>query len=155
MPAAKTKTASQIYAVLGSDDVAVKSTARELAGQLTPAEGGDFGCDVIDGAVQYVSDAVDRIHATIEALLTFPFFGGEKLVWLKSATFLADTVTGRSETVTKALDKLLAILQDGLPEGIVFLLRIEIMVGLTENLGSGDVGYFLPTAVDGQEAEFR
>lgn len=124
MPAAKSKaaTAVQIHAILGTDDVEVKRAARDLATQLTPAEGGDFGCDIIDGAVQYVDDAASRIHATIEALLTFPFFGGEKLVWLKSATFLADDATGRSATVIEALEKLTETLQSGVPVSTRFLL---------------------------------
>ncbi len=120
--AAKSKSAGQVHAVVGSDEAEVKRVARELADKLTPAEGGDFGCDIIDGAVQYADDAAGKIHATIEALLTFPFFGGEKLVWLKSATFLADDPAGRSDTVLAALEKLTATLESGLPESTRFLL---------------------------------
>lgn len=94
--------------------------ARELAVQLSP--GGDFGADTIDGNASNSEEAADRIHSTIEALLTFPFFGGEKLVWLKNATFLGDDVTSRSETVTTALEKLVETLEAGLPDGTVFLL---------------------------------
>ena len=124
MPAAKSKaaTAAQVHAVLGSDDAEVKRAARDLAVQLTPAAGGDFGCDIIDGAVQLADDAATRIHSAIEALLTFPFFGGEKLVWLKSATFLADDQLGRSQAVLEALEKLAATLQGGVPESTRFLL---------------------------------
>lgn len=96
--------------------------AREVADHMTPAGGGDFACDVIDGAVQYADEAAERIHATIEALLTFPFFGGEKLVWLKSATFLADDPMGRSQAVIDALEKLTTTLESGLPESTCFLL---------------------------------
>ena len=85
--AAKTKTAAQVHAVVGSDESEVKRAARACAELMMPAGGGDFACETIDGAVQYVDDAISRIHSTIEALLTFPFFGGEKLVWLKSASF--------------------------------------------------------------------
>lgn len=120
MPAAKTKT--QIHAVVGSDEGKVKRAATDLAARLMPAEGGDFACDVIDGAVQLSDDAAARIHATVEALLTFPFFGGEKLVWLKSATFLADDVLGRSQAVIEALEKLAETLNAGVPESTRFLL---------------------------------
>jgi DNA polymerase-3 subunit delta len=124
MPAAKSKTAtaSQVHAVLGSDEAEVKRAARDLATDLTPGEGGDFGCDTIDGTVQYADDAAARIHSTIEALLTFPFFGGEKLVWLKSANFLADDQLGKSQTVLDALEKLVATLQGGIPGSTRFLL---------------------------------
>ncbi len=124
MPAAKSKVAavSQVYAIVGSDEAEVKRAARDLAVELTPAAGGDFGCDTIDGVAPNADEASTRIHSTIEALLTFPFFGGEKLVWLKSATFLADDPTGRSQTVLDALEKLAATLQGGLPGSTRFLI---------------------------------
>ncbi len=120
--AAKTKNAAQFCAVVGSDESEVKRAARDHAARMTPAGGGDFACDIIDGAVQYADDAASRIHATVEALLTFPFFGGEKLVWLKSANFLGDDPMGRSATVLEALEKLTATLETGLPESTRFLL---------------------------------
>ncbi len=122
MRAAKTQTLAQMCAVVGSDESEVKRVARERADAMTPADGGDFGCDTIDGVADYADAAAGRIHETIEALLTFPFFGGEKLVWLKSATFLADDPTGRSQTVTDALEKLAETLNAGLPESVRFLL---------------------------------
>ncbi len=110
-----------IQAVVGSDTVRVPAEARELAAKLTPADGGDFALDTIDGAAETVDEAVQRIHETVDALNTLPFFGG-KLVWLKNATCLADSVVGRSERVTEALDKLATTLQSGLPQGVKFLL---------------------------------
>ncbi len=121
MAAAKAKAQTQIHAILGSDDGEVKRAARDLAVRLTPAGGGDFACDTIDGAVQYADEAAARIHATVEALLTFPFFGGEKLVWLKSAAFLADDVLGRSQAVIEALEKLAETL-GSVPESTRFLI---------------------------------
>jgi DNA polymerase III subunit delta len=117
---AATKSKTQIQAVVGSDEVTVKQAAKALAAQLSP--GGDFGADIIDGVADHAASAAERIHATIEALLTFPFFGGEKLVWLKNANFLDDSQTGRAAAVIEALEKLTEILQGGLPEGTVFLL---------------------------------
>lgn len=122
MCAAKLATKVQIHAVLGSDDAEVKRVAKEMSEALTPPGGGDFACDLIDGAAAHAEDAATRIRQTIDALLTFPFFGGEKLVWLKNANFLADNVLGRSAAVLEALEALLATLEKGLPEGIRFLL---------------------------------
>jgi DNA polymerase-3 subunit delta len=118
MPAAKTATSA--YAIVGSDDGGVMAAAKELAEKLSP--GGDFGTEIIDGSANNSQEAADRIESTIEALLTFPFFGGGKLVWLKSATFLADDPTGRSEPVLAALEKLTSALESGLPDGTIFLL---------------------------------
>jgi DNA polymerase-3 subunit delta len=74
------------------------------------------------GVADNSDGAATRLHVTIEALLTFPFFGGEKLVWLKNANFLGDTQTGRAAAVVEALEKLSDVLKAGLPDGITFLL---------------------------------
>jgi DNA polymerase-3 subunit delta len=120
MAAAKSKATATIHAVVGSDEGGVKAAARELAAKLAP--GGEFGTEIIDGEGCPAELAAERIDLTIQALLTFPFFGGGKLVWLKNVTFLADDPTGRSETVLAALERLVATLESGLPEGTVFLL---------------------------------
>src|SRR3984957_3098320 len=122
MPPTKSKAASaQIYSVVGADKSEVKRVAKEHAARMMPAEGGDFASDVIDGVADNADQAATRIHQTIEALLTFPFFGGEKLVWLKNANFLADTPMGRAAAVTEALEKLAETLGGGLPESTRFL----------------------------------
>jgi DNA polymerase III subunit delta len=104
--AARSAKAVNIHVVAGSDEAEVKRAALDLAARLTPADAGDFGNDVIDGCAENVEQAATRIHQTIEALMTLPFFGGEKLVWLKSANFLADSITGRSATVLETLAKI-------------------------------------------------
>jgi DNA polymerase-3 subunit delta len=125
MPAAAkpiAKQLAQIHAVLGSDESEVKRAARDLATQLVPAEGGEFAQEIIDGTVGTTDEAVQRIHQTIEALLTFPFFGGEKLVWLKNASFLADSPAGKAAGTLEALEKLAETLAGGFPESTRFLL---------------------------------
>ena len=122
MPVAKAKASAQICAVVGSDESEIKRVARDLATRMAPADAGDFASDVIDGVADNADQAAQRIHQTVEALLTFPFFGGEKLVWLKNANFLADTPMGRAAAVTEALEKLAETLSSGLPESTKFLL---------------------------------
>ena len=127
MAAAKSKASAQICAIVGSDESEVKRVAKEFAVRMAPTEGGDFASDVIDGMADNADQAATRIHQTIEALLTFPFFGGEKLVWLKNANFLADTPMGRAAAVAEALEKLAETLGGGLPESTRFLLSaIEV-----------------------------
>jgi len=121
-PSNKSANNSAIHAVAGSDEAEVKRAAQSLADELSGPDAGEFGRDVIDGVAENVDQAVTRIHQTIEALLTLPFFGGDKLVWLKNANFMADSVTGRSESVLEALSKLGEVLTQGLPEGVKFLL---------------------------------
>lgn len=119
MPAKpKTSVSSNIWAFVGSDDLKVKEAAQELTRSLLPPDAGDFGMEVIDGAADNVEHAVKLIWRTIEDIQTVPFFGGDKIVWLKGATFLADNVTGRSENTLKALEELGKLLLEGIPPDI-------------------------------------
>jgi len=65
--------------------------------------------------------AANAIRSTIAALQTLPFFGGGKLVWLKSANFLSDDVRGKSANVLEPLEELAAILIGGLPDNVTLL----------------------------------
>jgi DNA polymerase-3 subunit delta len=119
MSAKKTKAA--VYFVSGSDEAAVRKAASKLAAGLAP--GADaFGLETIDGAVENVDTAVAKIMDARQAVLTLPFLGGSKLVWLKNASFLSDTVVGRSESVQSALEALCETLGAGLPDGVTFLM---------------------------------
>jgi DNA polymerase-3 subunit delta len=113
---------TRVFTVIGSDEGEAKRRARELAVRLTPKEGGDFGVDTIDGAADNAEQAIQRIRQATEAIQTLPFFGSEKLVWLKNVNFLADTVTGHSAGVQAALDEFEEFLERGLPSGVSFLL---------------------------------
>lgn len=120
---AKSVTAgSKIHAVVGSDESEVKRVAAELAAELTPPDAGEFGVEVIDGCADNVEQAVAKIRLTVEALQTLSFFGSGKLVWLKNANCLADSVIGRSAAVQSALEALADILEAGLGADVTFLI---------------------------------
>ena len=120
---AKAKSATtKIHAVVGSDEAEVKRVAADLAAKLTPPEAGDFGLEIIDGCADNSEQAAARIRSAIEALQTLPFFGGAKLVWLKSANFLSDTVIGRSASVQSALEELADVITTDPQQNITFLL---------------------------------
>lgn len=124
MPKAKAKAAAStanIHAVVGSDESEVKRVAAELAQKLTPPDAGDFGLEIIDGCADNADQAASRIRSAIEALQTLPFFGGAKVVWLKNANFLADSVMGRSAAVQDALEELTAIINSDFADGITLL----------------------------------
>jgi DNA polymerase-3 subunit delta len=124
MPKAKIKTSAavKIHAVVGSDEAEVKRTASELASKLAPAAAGDFGVETVDGAADNAEQAAARIRSTIEALRTLPFFGGEKLVWLKNANFLGDDQKARSAAVQTALEELADMINGDFGPEITFLL---------------------------------
>ena len=125
MPKAKARTAqpeSSIHAVVGSDESEVKRVAAELAAQLTPPDAGEFGVEVIDACADNVEQAVAKIRLAIEALQTLPFFGGGKLVWLKNANCLGDSIIGRSAAVQGALEDLAELLETGLGADVTLLI---------------------------------
>lgn len=125
MPKVKSRTAkseSKIHAVVGSDESEVKRVAAELAAQLTPPDAGEFGVEMIDACADNVDQAVARIRSAVEALQTFPFFGGGKLVWLKNANCLGDSVIGRSAAVQGALEELAEVFEAGLGQDVIFLI---------------------------------
>ena len=125
MPKAKAKTAqaeSNIHAIVGSDESEVKRTAAELAAKLTPPEAGEFGLEIIDACADNVDQAVSRIRSAIDALQTLPFFGGGKLVWLKNANCLGDSVIGNSASVQSALEDFVDLLNAGLGSEVTLLI---------------------------------
>jgi len=119
---AATSKSRSVFAVVGSDEGEVKRRASELMVQLTPEQGAEFGVDTVDGMADNAEQAVQRIRQANEAVLTLPFFGRDKLVWLKNVNFLADTAAGRSASVLEALEDLKGVLAGGLPDGVRFLL---------------------------------
>jgi DNA polymerase III subunit delta len=125
MPKAKTKTTqseSNVHAIVGSDESEVKRIAAELAAQLTPPDAGEFGVEILDACADNVDQAVAKIRSAIEALQTLPFFGGGKLVWLKNANCLGDSVIGRSAAVQGALEDLGDLLEAGLGADVTLLI---------------------------------
>jgi len=123
MPKAKARTSeSKLHAIVGSDESEVKRVAAELAAKLAPPDAGEFGVEVIDACADNVDQAVAKIRSAIEALQTLPFFGGSKLVWLKNANCLADSVIGRSATVQGALEELADVIEAGLGQDVTFLI---------------------------------
>jgi DNA polymerase III subunit delta len=121
MKAKVSRATANIHAIVGSDESAIKNAAKELATKLAPADAGDFGVEIIDGAADNAEQAATRIRSTIEALQTLPFFGS-KLVWLKNANFLGDNPIGRAASVQFALDELAAALDGQFGPEVTFLL---------------------------------
>jgi DNA polymerase III subunit delta len=121
-PASPSKGASgKLFAFFGTDEAKVKEAALALAEKLRPAND-EFGLEVISGASDNSDHAARIVATTIEALLTMPFFGGDKVVWLQGANFFADNQTGKSETTLAAVESLIDQLEHGLPPDVTFIL---------------------------------
>ncbi|MGB1130039.1 MAG: DNA polymerase III subunit delta, partial [Haloferula sp.] len=113
---------SGMYAVIGTDEGRVKEEATRLHQELTGGNDDGFTHETIDGTADNSEGAFQICQQVVEALNTLPFFGGEKVVWLKSASFLVDDVTGRSERTQSGVESLRECLAAGLGPGVVFLM---------------------------------
>lgn len=127
--AAKAKTAppntGNLYAVVGSDDGMVREKALALYHELTCGIDDGFTHETIDGIADNSDSAFEICSSTIQALLTIPMFGGEKVVWLRNANFFGDNVTGRSQRTEAGVESLRATLEQGIPQGVKFLLTAQ------------------------------
>lgn len=123
--AAKSKEAvvsANVWAYLGTDDLRVKEAAGAKVREITPPDAGEFGIEIVEGGADNADHAARIVRNTLEALQTLPFFGGEKVVWLKGVSFLADNQTGRAETTQGALEDLMKLLLAGLPGDVKFVI---------------------------------
>lgn len=127
--AAKAKTAPKnagnFFAVVGSDEGLVREKALMLYNQLTGGLDDGFTHETIDGIADNSESAHEICSTTIQSLLTLPMFGGDKVVWLRNANFLADNVTGRSQRTEAGVESLRATLERGIPDGVKFLMTAQ------------------------------
>jgi DNA polymerase-3 subunit delta len=127
--AAKAKTspvkAGNFFVVVGTDDGLVREKALLLYNELTYGVDDGFTHETIDGIADNSESAFEICSSTVQALLTIPMFGGDKVVWLRNANFLGDNVTGRSQRTEAGVESLRANLERGIPDGVKFLLTAQ------------------------------
>lgn len=114
--------ASNVHVILGTDEARVKEAALKLVQRLTPPDAGDFANDVIDGTADNAEMAGQICNNVIQALQTLPFFGGAKVVWLRNANFLGDSVTGRAQAAVTGFENVLDVLEGGIGSDVKFVL---------------------------------
>lgn len=97
--------AEPLCLVFGDEDFLVRDRAKQIyEGWCAGAGGMDH--EVIDGTVRNSDEAIEALAKLNEALQTLPFFGGNKVVWLRGANFLGDDRTASSAAVTERLTEL-------------------------------------------------
>ena len=106
----KPQPSGNFFALIGSDEGQVREQALLLHNQLTGGGDDGFTHVTIDGIADNSDSAFGICASTVQALLTIPMFGGDKVVWLRNANFLADNVTGRSPDTEDGVDSLRATL---------------------------------------------
>ena len=113
--------AKNIMAFVGSDEARLKEAALKCFRSMVSPEDMEFGAEIIDGIADNAEGAVKIVQQTIGALQTLPFFGSDKVVWLKGATFFSDNQTGKAASVLDAAQALAEVMDAGLPDGVQFL----------------------------------
>ena len=111
-----------IYVVTGTDEGRVSEEAAALFSEIISPDSDEFTNEIIEGVADNAEDAFQKCSKTIEGLQTIGFFGGEKVVWLKGATFFGTDRTSEAERALTGVENLLEVLQAGLPPGVKFLL---------------------------------
>ena len=106
--------AAPVYLIFGEDEYLVSSKARRIVDDLVPPDQRALGLEVIDGGVDTVAEASERAEQVLSALQTVGFFNQRKVVWLRDCSFLAETVTGKSEPVKSRVDRLAGLVKSGL-----------------------------------------
>ncbi len=119
------KNSGNFYAIVGSDDGLVREKALLLYNELTGGIDDGFTHETIDGIADNSESAFLICASTVQAILTLPMFGGDKVVWLRNVNFLADNVTGRSQRTEAGVENLRATLARGIPNGVKFLITAQ------------------------------
>lgn len=103
--------------IWGGDEYRVTSKAKEVVLAWCPPDQQDLGLEVIDGAVETIDEAVAAITRTLDAVATVGLFGGNKVVWLRDASFFSESVPGKYEAVKTEVARLTEEIKRGLMPG--------------------------------------
>ncbi len=97
--------------ICGQDDFLVGRMGRKRFEELSGGAADEFSREIVNGFAANVDEVETAVNRFREAVLTVPMFGGRRVVWLKDVNFLADTVTGKSETTLQRVEDLQQVLQ--------------------------------------------
>lgn len=91
-----------LVVIWGEDDFAVQRRARQVFDAWIAARpGGDV--EVFDATVPHTEGALQVIGRLREALQTLPFFGGTKVIWLRSCNFLGEDRVSEAQAVVETV----------------------------------------------------
>ena len=127
-PSAAARGAARLFLVYGSDDLSATRKADDLADRLCPPAEQAFGLETLspEGGEKTADEVCAILRNTVEALLTPPFLGGDKTVFLRGAPFFNPlTEPGKFADVKAATERLVDLLKKGLPEGVSFILLTD------------------------------
>ncbi len=108
--------------VCGADDFLVNRAGKARFDELAKDVADEFSREVLSGFAGNVGEVETAINRFRESVQTVSMFGGKRLVWFKDVNFLADTVTGRSESTLKLVEDLKELLEKIDPEQVTALI---------------------------------
>jgi DNA polymerase-3 subunit delta len=106
------------YLIFGDDEYLVSAKAKALLSRLIPEGQEAWVQETVDGAADTVDAAREAIGQCEAALESLGLFGGERVIWLRDASFLSTSGPGGSENVRGRVGDLAARVKAGLPDGI-------------------------------------
>jgi len=126
-PAPKAPGEARLFLVHGADDLAATRKADDLVNRLCPPEEQAFGLETFDPDPDLNAEAVcGFLRNVMQALLTPPFLGGNKTVYVRNAPFFNPlTEPGRFESVKAGTAHLVETLKSGLPAGVFLVLLTD------------------------------
>ena len=121
------KGAARIFLVYGTDDLSATRKADEIAARLCPPENQAFGLETLQPEPGIDAEAICAfLRNVVEALLTPPFLGGDKTVFVRGAPFFDPlTEPGKFASVKAEVERLVDLLKKGLPPGVAFILLTD------------------------------
>ena len=122
------KSAARLFLVYGTDDLSATRKADALADRLCPPADQAFGLETInpEGGDKTADEVCAILRNVIEALMTPPFLGGDKTVFLRGAPFFDPlSEPGKFEAVKAETARLVDLLKAGLPGGVAFILLTD------------------------------
>lgn len=106
--------ADNVFFYYGNDEYLVGMNARKKVDECCPAAEQALSLETIDGGTVKIDDAVSVIDRCLAAFRTVGLFGGRKVVWLRDASFLSNSVIMKNEQVKRLLGELAKDLKAGL-----------------------------------------
>ena len=125
MAAKKQVNDSRIHVVIGTDEGMVREQALKLWKELTKGVDDGFTHETVEGNAANVDAVHDIVSRFMQALLTYSMFGGDKVVWLRNATFMGNDRTSESETVVNLVSSIHQQLEKGLPDGVSLIISAD------------------------------
>lgn len=98
--------------ICGEDEFLVAEKGQAWFAQATKGVQEDLSKEVIDGRANRVEEVSQILDRFSEAVQTQSLFGDQKVVWLKSVNFLANSQTGNAKGTIELLERLKSILEE-------------------------------------------